>query len=57
MRRPWLKIDGASSSVPMKKKHLCLVFREIMKTIYSTEDARSMSFFSFCFEIVINKQK
>lgn len=32
--RPWIKIDGATSSVTVKKKHLSVDTWEIEKNIY-----------------------
>uniref|UniRef100_A0A6P7GKK8 Uncharacterized protein LOC114343810 n=1 Tax=Diabrotica virgifera virgifera TaxID=50390 RepID=A0A6P7GKK8_DIAVI len=36
MWRPWDSNNGASSSVPVKKKHLSVDAKQIVKTIYST---------------------
>jgi hypothetical protein len=43
MWRPWKNIDGASSSVPAKKKHLSADAREIVKTIYSSLLTRGLT--------------
>lgn len=36
LRRPWINIDSASYSVPVKKQHLSADVREIVKTLQSS---------------------